>query len=336
MFPHGAPIPTASNLNVDERSALLGADLAMPNLVTVPIGADGTVDVFSQRGGHVIVDMLGSYALSGATDAGRFQPLAAPRRVLDTREFALLGAGSTTEVRVAEAAGASSVVLNVTAIGSAAGYWTVYPTSAPGRPLAANLNSLGPFHERQPVIVPVDAEGDFLVFSQGGGHLVVDVVGTMTATGRGVDRRALRPARRAHALLDTRDQALNPLGAATMPLPVWNLEVAVQSHRTIGRPDVAALAIERHHHRHPGRRLRAGVARRLDEPHRQEPAHEHAERDPRRADPAQPRHRRGLHSRLRRVHPDRCASRGRRVGLLPRDTDRAGSRRAGERVTVGG
>ena len=31
----------------------------MPNMVTVPVGADGIVDIFAQRGGHVLVDLLG-------------------------------------------------------------------------------------------------------------------------------------------------------------------------------------------------------------------------------------------------------------------------------------
>ena len=50
VFPHGEPLPLASNVNVDERWSALGDELAVPNLVTVPIGADGTVDIFSQRG----------------------------------------------------------------------------------------------------------------------------------------------------------------------------------------------------------------------------------------------------------------------------------------------
>jgi hypothetical protein len=58
-FAHGAPRPLAASLYVDERASMLGGSLAMPNLVTVPVGADGTVDIFSQSGGHVVVDMLG-------------------------------------------------------------------------------------------------------------------------------------------------------------------------------------------------------------------------------------------------------------------------------------
>jgi lipoprotein-anchoring transpeptidase ErfK/SrfK len=243
-FPHGSPMPTASNLNVDERWSLLGDGLAIPNLVTVPVGTDGLVDVFSQKGGHLVVDMLGIYELSGATSTGRFQPLAAPRRVLDTREFLTLAPQSVTEVRVAEAAGAGAVVLNVTAIGSAPGYWTVYPAnSAP--PTSANLNSLFAFHvSANQVIVPVDAEGDFAVFSQSGGHLVVDLVGTITGPSAPASTEGLFvPLSTPTRFLDTRDATANPLGGTQMALPVWNAEVPVSSNPAIGRTDVAALTL---------------------------------------------------------------------------------------------
>ncbi|MFN8020963.1 MAG: L,D-transpeptidase family protein [Acidimicrobiales bacterium] len=245
VFPHGASVPTASNLNIDERSSLLGDGLALPNLVTVPVGTDGFVDVFSQSGGHVVVDMLGDYELSGSTNAGRFVPLAAPRRVLDTRDFLVLAPQSITEVRVAEAAGASAVVLNVTAIGSAAGYWTVYPTTAVVPPTAANLNSLGLGHvSANQVIVPVDAEGDFDVFSQSGGHLVVDVVGTITgATAPSSTDGLFVPLGSPTRFLDTRVAGLNPLGGTQMPLAGWSLEVGVAGNPAIGRPDVSALAL---------------------------------------------------------------------------------------------
>ncbi len=245
VFPHGSPMPTASNVNVDERSALLGNGLALPNLVTVPVGSDGLVDVFSQNGGHLVVDMLGVYEASTATAAGRFQPLSSPRRVIDTREFLVLAPQSITEVRVPEAAGAGGVVLNVTTIGSAPGYWTVYPTDSPAPPTAANLNSLSAFHvAANQVIVPVDAEGDFDVFSQSGGHLVVDLVGLITGPSAPMSTDGLFvPLSTPTRFLDTRNSALNPLGAAQMALPVWNLEVPVAANPAIGRTDVAALVL---------------------------------------------------------------------------------------------
>ena len=243
VYPHDAPLPVASNLNIDERASALGGALAIANLVTVPIGADGSVDVYSLTGGHVIVDMLGTYEASGAAAAGRFTPLASPSRIVDTRTFLPLGPDSAIDVRVPGGAGASAAVLNVTTIASGAGFWTVYPTSATTRPGTANLNSLYPFHvAANQVIVPLDAEGDFTVYTQAGGHLVVDVVGLMTGAGAPVSTDGLfvslpSPTR----FLDTRDPALNPLGRAQMALPTWNLEVPAAANAAIGRSDVSAV-----------------------------------------------------------------------------------------------
>jgi hypothetical protein len=244
VFPHGTPIPVASNLNVDERWSALGGNLAMSNLVTVPIGADGTVDVFSQRGGHVVVDMLGAYELSGASSAGRFVPRPKPERILDTRDFLVVDPVSTTTVHVPNADGASAAVLNVTTIALAAGYWTVFPTGTVP-PTASNLNSLFPFHiVANQVIVPLDANGDFQVFSQSGGHLVVDLVGLITGGTAGPSTDGLFvPLAAPTRFLDTRDPSLNPLGGSQMPLPVWNLEVPVASNPAIARTDVSAVAM---------------------------------------------------------------------------------------------
>ncbi|MGD9996919.1 MAG: L,D-transpeptidase family protein [Ilumatobacteraceae bacterium] len=243
-FPHGEPMPLASNVNVDERWSALGDRLAVPNLVTVPIGSDGTVDIFSQRGGHLVVDMLGAYWHSDATGAGRFQPLLKPDRILDTRDALIVEPGATITVHVPEADGASAAVLNITTIATAPGYWTVFPTGTQP-PLAANLNSLYPLHiVANQAIAPLDANGDFNVFSQSGGHLIVDLVGLMTGAGAPESTDGLFvPLPTPTRFLDTREGTLNPLGGAQMPLPAWNLEVPVTSNPAIARSDVAALSM---------------------------------------------------------------------------------------------
>jgi peptidoglycan hydrolase-like protein with peptidoglycan-binding domain len=243
-FPHGQPMPVASNVNVDERWSALGDALAVPNLVTVPIGADGTVDIFSQRGGHLVVDMLGAYWASGPTDAGRFEPLLKPDRILDTRDAAVLEPGSTTTVHIDDAHGASAAVLNITTVATAAGYWTVFPTGTQP-PLAANLNSLYPLHiVANQAIAPLDANGDFNVFTQSGGHLVVDLVGLMTGDSAPESTDGLFvPLPTPTRFLDTRDGTVNPLGGAQMALPAWNVEVPAATNPAIGRNDVAALSM---------------------------------------------------------------------------------------------
>src|SRR5439155_269772 len=55
VFPHGQSRPTASNLNFT-------AGQTIPNLVTVPVGADGKVDFYNFLGTtDVVADVFGYY-----------------------------------------------------------------------------------------------------------------------------------------------------------------------------------------------------------------------------------------------------------------------------------
>ncbi|HEX4983500.1 MAG TPA: hypothetical protein VFV63_17470 [Ilumatobacteraceae bacterium] len=80
--PVGGQWPTTSNLN-------LRAGQIKPNLVLVPVGADGSIRLFNEQGSvDLVVDIVG-YLVNGAavdTAAGRVVPLTSPFRVLDTRQ----------------------------------------------------------------------------------------------------------------------------------------------------------------------------------------------------------------------------------------------------------
>jgi len=81
VFPTGDGTPGASsNLNVP------GPGSTRPNLVIVPVGAGGRVTFYTAAGGHLVADMFGYFAPSGATKAGRYVGLPAPVRTLDTRD----------------------------------------------------------------------------------------------------------------------------------------------------------------------------------------------------------------------------------------------------------
>lgn len=207
-------IGAASNLNID------AAGQTIANQVTVPVGADGTVRVYLQGGGHVVVDVFGYYTPSGVTTSGRFEPVAAPspRRVLDTRDSVPLTAGGT--VRVAVPGSASAVVANVTVTEAAGpGYWQVVPTGG-STPLGAssnlNVTRAGQTIANQ-VVVPVGADGSVTIFSQAGGHVVVDVAGVFT-NGAGVASTIglfvpIDPSR----LADTRDAGNTPVVGPIAP-----------------------------------------------------------------------------------------------------------------------
>jgi hypothetical protein len=244
VWPRGQRRPDASNLNVDELQALSGPSLTVTNLVTVPLTSTGAVDVFTSAGGHVIVDLLGYYRPAATSTSGRFQPLATPARVLDTRGGRIFDAGERRDVTVPGAAGASAVALNVTAITAVPGYWQLFAAGSPVPP-TSNLNSpvgLGAVVANQ-VIVPVDARGVVTVHSQAGGHLIVDLVGTYTGAGAPTGTEGLFvPVPTPTRVLDTRNPFLNPLPQDPRPLPGWSLEVPVSTSDTGGR-QVSAVAL---------------------------------------------------------------------------------------------
>jgi hypothetical protein len=243
VFPSGESRPNASNLNVDETASLQGAGLAMANLVTVPVGADGAIEVYASHGGHVVVDLFGYYTPSTSAAAGRLVPRPTPQRVLDTRESTMLAPGETRPVRIPGAAGAAAVALNVTVLSLAPGYWRVYAEGGPV-PATSNINAPGLSIAANQVIVPVDADGDIAVEAPGGGHLVVDLVGVFTGAGAPSSTAGLFvPLDAPTRFLDTRDASLNATRTTRALLPRWAIEVPVASHPAVARADVSAVAL---------------------------------------------------------------------------------------------
>jgi hypothetical protein len=221
VFPTGrASVGSSSNLNVERPGETIA------NLVTAPVGVDGTVTFFLQGGGHVIADLFGYYATTEvAVQAGRYVALT-PARILDTRS----GFGQTTPhkpgpseaVRVSvagtagvPATGVSAVALNVTLTeATAPGFVQVIPTdgaTAPGQ--SSNLNAE---HAGQTianfVIVPIGGDGSVTVFTQSGTHLVVDVAGYYTDATSDASLTGLFVPASPTRLLDTRQTSPAPVG----------------------------------------------------------------------------------------------------------------------------
>jgi hypothetical protein len=183
VWPSQQTRPTVSSLNVTAA----GQNIA--NLVTVKVGANGKVSLFSQSGTHLVVDVAGYYEpVVAPVSAGRYNPLA-PTRILDTRTSngvpgtLAVPANGSIDVAIAgrggvPATGVSAVVLNVTAAESlAAGFVTVWPTGLT-RPTASNLNvTFAGQNIANLVIVPLGSAGQVSLYTQSGTHLVADVAG---------------------------------------------------------------------------------------------------------------------------------------------------------------
>ena len=151
VYPDGDPVPTASNLNWP-------ASTTIANLVTVKVGAGGKVDFYNQNGTtDVIADVVGWYDTDAGApgDDGVLYTPTTPTRILESRNIVgntggyttPWNAGQTRTVDVVGAsqhpvpAGATAVVLNVTAVGpSVGGFLTVFPADVSVVPTASNIN----------------------------------------------------------------------------------------------------------------------------------------------------------------------------------------------------
>lgn len=183
VWPAGEPRPTTSNLNTTRPGQTTAVQ------VVVPPGADGKISLFTSGGGHLLIDLAGWYEPVASSTSGRFNARA-PSRLLDTRigtgaPTGRRGAGASLALPVVghggvPASGVSSVVLSVTAVDASPGWVTVWP-SGQARPTASNLNTdFAGQTVAAHVVVPVGAGGAVNLFTSGGGHLLVDVVGWFT------------------------------------------------------------------------------------------------------------------------------------------------------------
>jgi len=182
-YADGTTKPLASNLNFVPNQTV-------PNLVIVPVGSNGIVDLFNGSAGQVdlVADVFG-YMLGGTVVAAGSMQSLPPTRVLDTRvgngaPTATVPAGGSVTVQLTGRAGVpnvnvSAVVLNITATGTTApGYVTAFGSST-DQPLASNLN----FQPGQTVpnlaVVPVGSDGAVTLYNGSAGplDLVADISG---------------------------------------------------------------------------------------------------------------------------------------------------------------
>ncbi|MBI5090680.1 MAG: DUF4394 domain-containing protein, partial [Actinobacteria bacterium] len=187
VYASGTARPATSNLNLEMTGSTAS------NLAIVPVGADGSVTVFSQSGTHIIVDVAGWFgdATSKGGYSGLFVPVS-PSRVLDTRSglgaptgaLPINGSLDLTLAGVAgiPAFGATAAVINLTAVEAVHdGFVTVYPSGTP-LPVISSLN-VDRAGQTTPNLVgaTLGAGGKVTILHQAGGHLVADVAGWFTA-----------------------------------------------------------------------------------------------------------------------------------------------------------
>ena len=201
-------------------------------LATVPLGSNGSVNVFSERGSQIIVDVVGFYG-PRRQRRGALVPLTLSR-LLDTRNgsgvsggaTAKVGANQTIELQVTARGGVpaldpanptnvSAAIVNVTATQTTApGFFTAFPGGTI-QPTASTLNA--PETDEtiaNLAVVKVGPAGTIQLFSEAGGHLIVDVVGYVTG-----NANALATQRGLFVPRSRRAASPTPASARVMPSP---------------------------------------------------------------------------------------------------------------------
>jgi len=179
VFPCGAPIPTASNLNY-------GKDETIANTVIAELGDDGNVCVFTPVGLHLVVDVAGYLSATSSYNAVE------PARLLDTRPNTPTVDGQSntinhrlngdvTTVRVAGRGGvpadAEAAIINVTVTDpEQAGYVTIYPCGT-DPPITSNGNYRSGQTVATAAISKIGSDGSICIYTPVHTQLVADING---------------------------------------------------------------------------------------------------------------------------------------------------------------
>jgi hypothetical protein len=172
----GLAQPRTSSVNTNRAGDI------RPNLVVVPLGADGTVDLFLFQTDDVIVDVAGWFTDSSAaaSTSGRFHAVT-PTREVDTRTPQGFARFAGPDVRLLDPlvvpASAIGVAQNITIVDNeSAGFVTSYPDAE--RPFASNANASGPSQLRAAsAFTRLGSGGVVRYYAMMPTDLVIDVTG---------------------------------------------------------------------------------------------------------------------------------------------------------------
>lgn len=165
-------------------------------LAVIPLSADGAMCVYAHQGSHVVVDLQGAFVPADTSNVptSRLEPLATPRRLLDTRET-----GRAQVLRVPAPVGATAVAVTLTTVGAARnGFLSAYPCGG-NAPEVSNVNVRPGETIAGAAFVPVGDGGEICVFTSVPVDVVVDLTGAFR-TDRGLRFVPVEPTR----MLDTR------------------------------------------------------------------------------------------------------------------------------------
>ncbi|ROQ96934.1 hypothetical protein EDE04_3406 [Streptomyces sp. 2132.2] len=178
VYPGGSTRPTTSNLNFEMNQTV-------PNMVIVPVGKDGTVELYNGSWTQVdlVADITGYFT---RTAASGYTPMT-PVRAVDTRSGqgapqGQVGGRKSIGVQLGGwyvPASATAVALNVTVTNPREdGHLTAYP-SGQQAPNTSNLNFKAKQTIANAAVIPLGPDGKVNIFNGAwaGTDVIVDVVG---------------------------------------------------------------------------------------------------------------------------------------------------------------
>ncbi|MCU1392917.1 MAG: hypothetical protein JWM34_1345 [Ilumatobacteraceae bacterium] len=209
--------PGVSNIN-------FGVHQVRANGAIVPLDANGGFDVYTSVPAQVVVDVVGAFVPATSAKSGRFVPQP-PTRLFDSRSSGKVPPGGTVDVPIPAGVptDASAMSVNITVTDATGpGFVTAFPVGSP-LPDASTLDLDGSGQTRAAAgILPV-SPGGLALYSSGGGHVIVDLLGYFTGPSAASGTDGLFTPVQPSRLLDTRDTS--SLGSGVPLYPGGGLEL---------------------------------------------------------------------------------------------------------------
>ena len=219
LYPGGTARPVASVLNTR-------ADRPVANSAIIQLGATGTIELYENVPGDLIVDITGAFVATSSSRAGRFVPVATGRLV-DTRQPGQFAGGLppggelTVPLPDGVPADASALAVNVTSVGETVpGFLSARPAGTPLQ-VTSFLNTSGSGQAvAATTIAPVSASG-ITLYSHGGGHVVIDFLGWFTGRSADDSTEGLFVPIAPQRVLDTRETPPRVWPGGTVEVATW-------------------------------------------------------------------------------------------------------------------
>jgi hypothetical protein len=234
-YPAGTAEPNSATLNWT-------AGRTWGNSTTITVGDDRSIEFYKSDGfgtGNVTVDVTAAFVPAAEATAGRFVPLTAGRRLLDTRSTATPAAGDVTTVPIPDGIPADATALAVTLTATdttGRGFFTLYPSGGE-RPEASALNTDGVGQFRSATtIVPVGELG-FDIYQSIGADVIVDMTGWFTGESATSSADGLFVPLAPTRLRDTRPEASPIHPGGSIEIPIDHDAAAVALSMTMADPD---------------------------------------------------------------------------------------------------